>query len=263
MILSDEARFAYIHIPKCAGSTVRRWLRRHLEHDPRFNDYVEVPGAGRLQGSHLPLDVLRAHFPAEFEKLGRYHTATVVRDPLDRFASAFAQHQRLFHGRNTGLMSRAEIDREFAVLAGRLAAGEERRDPELMHFQAQHRFVRLDGRVVVREIYPFERVDALIASLAERLSIPRPRETQVNVRRRHRLPLAGGLLHSGKKAVQAVLPERAWRPLHDRALSLLTERAGDRPDFADGMRDFVREWYAQDFEIHRSAMADPHPGAVP
>lgn len=88
MIVSDTRKFVFIHNPKCAGTTVRRALMRHDTTGNFFWMFHEVDGR-RIDKAHLPMTALAALFPEYFERLGRYFTFVVVRNPYSRVISAF------------------------------------------------------------------------------------------------------------------------------------------------------------------------------
>jgi hypothetical protein len=63
MIVSSKHDFAFVHIPKCAGSTIRHPLRDKDDFGGRFYRSIEVPGLGLVNANHLPLNILQEHFP--------------------------------------------------------------------------------------------------------------------------------------------------------------------------------------------------------
>ena len=67
MIVSDSKRFLFIHIPKCAGNTVRNWLRRY---DTRSDFFwgIYAPFSNpqcAVDLSHITLPMLRRILGAE------------------------------------------------------------------------------------------------------------------------------------------------------------------------------------------------------
>jgi hypothetical protein len=59
MIVSDRHRFVFIHIPKCAGTSVRNVLEGFDETGGRFNTRIaDDPKFGRLDYTHLPLSIM-------------------------------------------------------------------------------------------------------------------------------------------------------------------------------------------------------------
>ncbi len=83
MILRHDLRVAFLHIPKCAGNSLRQLFKRGGEansttelwdyhYNRKLHRYVDL--------AHLPADDL-AHFKA-FRQLRRYRTVTVSRHPI-------------------------------------------------------------------------------------------------------------------------------------------------------------------------------------
>lgn len=255
MIFCPEARFVYLHIPKCAGTTLRKWLRSEgVSYDRRFTDVIDIPGFIPYNGTHLPLDILQAYFPQEFAAVCTFDSATVVRHPLARFASAFAQYQREFFQRNVDLLPQDTIRRDLDSLLTILQAGGERRDTRLVHFLRQVDFVELAGQRIVKDVYPVEQLELLVDQIADRFGLtsrPRP----ANVRRRARFPALAWPLHQAKLAARRILPEKTFRSLHSAALSSLTDKHSSTDDFMnDDIRAFVENHYQQDFILHAEAL---------
>ena len=94
VIISDKHRFAFIHIPKCAGSTVRTQLAGIDSYNGKFSEEGPHEHLGYTSWRHFPLQTLRDHFPEEFRKVMEYDSVAVVREPHERFASAIIQHIR-------------------------------------------------------------------------------------------------------------------------------------------------------------------------
>jgi len=257
MIIIEGSEFAFVHIPKCAGTTVRNWLSTQTGHDRRFDDYLEVPGRGRYHGAHLTLDVLRDAFPEELKKLRNYWTCTAVRDPFKRFLSAFSQYEREFHGRNVLLMTPEALQADLSELIVRLKKGEAKRDTELMHFLPQSDFIYLNGEKIVNDVIPIERMDVLIEKISKHLDILPPETRVANERRQSKIPMLKSVLYHAKKMSRVVLPESLWRKLHNMAIKLLTKKNDEQLDLGSlGVEAFVAEHYAKDAEIHRMALGD-------
>ena len=112
MILNQEYNLAYVHIPKCAGSTVKSQLRPIDQTQGRFERIEPHPVYGSLHTAHLPLWLLRALYPDDYEALRGCDAYTVVRDPFDRFQSALAQRIRQFHDRDPFELTPTELRKE-------------------------------------------------------------------------------------------------------------------------------------------------------
>ncbi len=139
----------FIHVPKCAGSALLdAWLG--------------------FQTGHVTAAEYRAADPRFFD---RAYVFAFVRDPVDRFVSAYDHIQ-------TGDLwpflpeMRAVVDRHGATLeavAAGLAA-----DSALLHlpwFAPQHSFLEIHGRLAVNRVFKTESFAADLATLAADTSI--------------------------------------------------------------------------------------------
>src|SRR5215469_2320355 len=122
MIIDDEHRVAFVHIPKCGGTSVRRQLAALDSCRGFFYDRRDHDALGRLDYCHIPLAFLAAHFRDAFDKVAAYSAFALVRDPHSRFVSATFQRLALFGGvrRTTATASEAlqEAERTIDWLSG-------------------------------------------------------------------------------------------------------------------------------------------------
>src|ERR1700744_524201 len=98
MIISDPHRFVFVHVPKCAGTSVRRALRAIDTSDGQFWRIGEHPEMGAVHFAHLTLPDLARYFPETLAKIRDYQSMAIIRDPRDRFFSAIFQRLREFRG---------------------------------------------------------------------------------------------------------------------------------------------------------------------
>jgi len=149
----DEVnRAAFIHIPKCGGTTVRTQLVnsggwRYL------NGMVQHPDLGLIFNDHVPLPFLRTYYPDEFNKLLSYDSFALVRDPHDRFASAIFQRIEAFGG-----VTRLRITKHHALAEAQsvmewLKARDKFCDAEYILFSRQTDYIMLDGEQVIHHVY--------------------------------------------------------------------------------------------------------------
>ena len=98
MIVDDAHEVAFVHIPKCGGTSVSRQLRLLDSNNEFFKDVRDHPALGRTHFSHLPLFFLREFYPETFDRIAAYRAFAIARDPYVRFASSTIQHLDEFRG---------------------------------------------------------------------------------------------------------------------------------------------------------------------
>lgn len=156
MILLRDAGIVILEIPKTATQALRAMLQGLAE--------VDFAGAAR----HVPVGrYLADHAAAAAAACGRMpETVAVVRDPLDRMAS---WHRYLARDRMAGHV-RSSASRGFAEF---VSAALDRTLPQFQSVGRQDRFVGWDGRrAAVDHLFAHDRLDALVAFLADRTGRP-------------------------------------------------------------------------------------------
>src|SRR5215468_7000541 len=96
MIICDDRQFAFVHIPKCAGTSIRRALRQADTTGEAFFRIADHPVMGLVHLAHLTLADLAEHYPDTLAQIARYRSMAIVRDPVERFYSAVFQRLREF-----------------------------------------------------------------------------------------------------------------------------------------------------------------------
>ena len=142
-------RCIFVHIPKCAGSSVEVSL------------YGKAGGHRTLAGYHLVLD------PEDFASFFKF---TFVRNPWDRLVSAycFLKNTELKGNRNWARQNLAAYDDFDAFVRGWVTPENVR---SYSHFRPQHHFVRLgERRPAVDFIGYYENLAADFAVLCEKLN---------------------------------------------------------------------------------------------
>ena len=266
-LICDRNRFAYVHIPKSAGTSLSVALRPYLDPDERFlgarpdpetgeRAYLSHPVLGRVNGPHVPLAMMRDHFPDAFAKLAAYPAYALAREPGPRFASAVAQHVREFRGGEIHALAPEEVE---AVVEECMAAL--RQDPvnpglTYMHLLRQADFVWLDGERITDFVYPMEALGEMTRDISGRFGFP------LELRRRSNTtaaPLTGRMaaLQKGLARVsKTLLPARLHKRMRERTRRLERQRASSMTAavFATGrVRAFVADFYAPDAELHAKA----------
>lgn len=159
MIISDDHRFVFVHVPKCAGTSFRRALRTIDTSDGEFWRIGEHPEMGKVHFAHLTLSDLTQYFPVTFARVCDYQSMAIVRDPRDRFFSAIFQRLREFRGQGQSAITPAMVEAEAEAIQRYLESGPERLDLEHVHFNRQCDFIELDGRRIVRQVFTLDRME--------------------------------------------------------------------------------------------------------
>jgi hypothetical protein len=267
MIVSRAHDFGFVHIGKCAGSTIREQLRDIDDLGQRFYRTTHVEGLGKINGNHVPLQWLARYFPDDLAALRSVTSYTVTREPLDRFVSSVAQRLRA-DGAEPGDMKPADLLAAGQRIASDLAAsGEGLPAIKYTIFMRQTEYVHLDGEKVVDRVYPMESLAALFAEMEARHGLSLIRDKVWNPTVTYRLPGSSGPLKRMKDVAKKVLPMKSYVALREagvkafttRGVPKLTEALAGSPE----IREFVAAYYAGDARLHADALASVPPPSRP
>ncbi len=258
MILSDRYHFVFIHIPKCAGTSVRGAVLPYHDADERFLKTVEQhPDLGEIDFRHLPLSLLRDLDPEAFEKLKLYDSYALVRDPFQRFRSAMAQRAKMYLGKEFAQLDdheiRVEIDGVMAYLRTEPAVIA----PEFIHFSRQSDFVQLRGERLVRHLYPVERVDLFVQALGRHIGEDELRVGHANKTTVFRHPQMKQVVQTSSALARRLLPEPVHETLRKSARRVLMKpgTTADLPILSEApVRDFIGSYYADDIALHQEVL---------
>lgn len=257
MIIDDEHRMVFVHIPKCGGTSVKRNLGEFDSSRGGFRRKSDHPTLGTIHLSHIPLRFLKVFYFEEFEKVAAYQAFALTRDPLDRFASATFQRLMEFRG-----IPRMSITSEMAVKEARavtewLNDRDEFCDLEYIHFSRQIDYVELDGRRIVENVFALENIAGLAEAMERLVGVTFDPDFRENTN-----------FASGNHLINIL---RAAKPVYSRLTSwefreqvLLRLRQWDllSPNslYRDFRRDrhiakFVEDYYSKDFDLYRTALS--------
>jgi hypothetical protein len=260
MIICPTHGFVFVHIPKCAGSSVRGQI---VHCDPAHVELGRAgthPVLGTIDYGHIPLDQLRVHFPEHYAAVRDLDAFAVLRDPLARFGSALRQVLWQYEKRPMTLIPPDELRemtlRMLDTVAAEIAAPSHR----FIFFMRQDRFVFDEGRQVTRHLIPLDLVPDFIGYLSRRTGVPMETGARANqnVDLRVKGPV-GKLAFGVNHVLRATLPRGLHARIKDGALKVLStkrsaaEAAGvlDLPE----LRDFVADHYAGDIRLYEAVMA--------
>lgn len=263
MIINHDFRIAFLHIPKCAGTTVRRPLES-------LNQWQEAgppwrrahPNLGMVDYAHLPLAVLRAHFPDAFASVVDYRAFALVRDPYSRFASSVSERIRWGEGALLAKLSPAELKKSLDESIDYLS-----RQPSsscclplgYIHFQRQSDYIVLDGEPLVDAVYPVERVAQLreevgacigaAGSKMPEFAASPPHANAALMYRNEGLRCAHRVVGPLMARLRRVLPASASKRM-DRWMYVHRDQCAHSLFESEYVRDFVSSYYADDLELY-------------
>lgn len=256
MIISDKFRFAFVHIPKCAGVSVKKALVPIDGCASAFSRIGDHPVLGRIHFAHIPLDALAAHWPDHFAKVADYRSVAIVRDPSDRFVSAIFQRLREFKGFDQSKITPEVVDAEAREVISYLEKDPDWLDLEHVHFNRQTAFVSLAGKPVVRHVFALHQLDRA-ADFIESCTGVRIADEKLNRSLEFSFQPLKPLVAALRRPLATILPLSARNAIRDRLVKSGFYGTIDRERFfRPGSRidSFLREYYRSDFEIYQACV---------
>lgn len=175
MIINDQHKFCFIHIPKCAGMSVRGPLKAYDstngQFDGRVGNHSEL---GLLDYVHIPLLILKSHFIDEYNKVRDYYTFAVVRDPVERFSSSLTQRLKMYGSKTIMEYSKHDLMHEIDFCIEYLQTNKDKTilPPEFIHFQKQSSYIYCDGKQVVDKFFTVHQLETLFDELNKLTGVP-------------------------------------------------------------------------------------------
>lgn len=263
MIINKAHDFGFVHIPKCAGSTIRQQLRAQDDLKEKFYYSITLPGLGRINGNHVRLPVLEAYFPDDLEALRAVTSYAITREPMERFLSGVSQYLRA-RGDEPAELSENELQRVTAEIIQRLTADATKDDFDLTVFFPQVDYVFLNGERVVNHLYTMENIDQLFDAIETRHNLTLLRDKVWNPTVTYKIPQMSGGLKRLKDVAQRYLPMKAYVALRELGIRTLTTKGvpklHDTLSSDAQVRAFVSEHYAQDAQLYREACKQQNNG---
>lgn len=172
MIISDTHRFVFIHIPKCAGSSVRAVLKT-FDQKAIPGSLQQHPDFGVFDYGHIPLTILRDCFLPEYKKVRDYYSFAIMRDPFSRFPSSIKQRLGFHLNKKIKTMSkkeiRNEVDKTINLLEKYIDANI--LPAELIHFQKQKSYIFDGSERVVDAVYNINSIAEMLSDLEAKRSL--------------------------------------------------------------------------------------------
>jgi hypothetical protein len=260
VVIDDTHRLVFVHIPKCGGTSIRAALSAFDSLQGEFAKKGVHPILGPIFFGHLPLAFVERHYPSQWEKLLTYESLAVARDPFERFSSATIQRLKEFRGeidlKITTSMALNEAHKTIQWLSRRGTFC----DMEYIHFSRQIDYVELEGRRMVTNIFAIEHLAALATVLETRYGLHLDPE-----RRENATFASDNRLLARLRVAKPVYKRLTSWTFRERMLVLMRRLRLHTPTSLyeafrrdSQIRDFVEDYYADDFALHRAARAEPY-----
>ena len=263
MIIIREHQFAFVHIPKCAGISVRRQLQPLDDCAEDFRGVHDHPELGTIDRGHLPLSVVRQHFPQESELLRTFNTFAVLRNPVARFPSSLSQHLMMYGDKPVPEYSASELNARIETIIGTLESHPSEFLPlELTHFHKQIQYVFDEGQQVVNHVHRIDDMAAFWRDVETVLPDFSSEVQQTNETLFVKESLTGGLVKKLSPRIgmrlRSVIPRRAIDWAKRKMYVTRDERWSDVMNSQD-IQKFVASYYKEDFDLYESVVGEREP----
>ena len=270
-IASNELFF--VHIPKCAGMSVRQaltssggesWAAIAADLGVGENEAARVtergrgfkhPNLGWIHPAHLPLAAIESQMPKTWEVLNSSRGFGLTRDPRARFISALMQ--RLMEFKDTGNVRADDplVAAEAARVCEWLNGRESFSEIDYIHFARQADFANHRGRRILKAMFPIERIDILSRWIAT--------ECELNVEfahehsRRQPKPYVNTIQPLARLVARNLLPKILKEVLYSVWVNSrffeVSSKDYNSVKFNDDIENFISQYYRCDIELHAEA----------
>ncbi len=259
MIISHKHKFVFVHIPKCAGTSIRTQILKSDPDATALGKPGEHPVLGTIDYGHIALDLLRQHFPDHDRDLRAFQSFAVVRDPLERFGSALRQVLWQYEERPMTLIPPEELRQKTLEMLDRIAAEIDAPSAPFIFFARQDSFIFDQGEQVVDHLIPLPLVSDFITYMAQRTGTPMDSGMRANQNVNLRFKGVGALAYKVNGFLRARLPLGLHTAIRKAALGVLAakEDAAQASGVLDlpEVRAFVETHYQRDIALYAAVMS--------
>lgn len=252
MLISQRHKVAFVHIPKCGGSTVRHQFSEITDIGTEFAGVLNHPVLGRVRLGHLPLWALHDHYRDAFEALSHCHSFALCRDVFDRFESAVSQHLYLHQGQRINNFNLDEVLNASQNIIEKLRADDHLVSEEYCHFIRQADFIFFQGNKVIDTLYPLSEIGRLVEDLSAATGVAASTTLHSNQTLNFRSKGSEKIIRQLSGATKRLLPLQAHARVKKAAKSLFTRGGSRHKGFAQKdpeIAKFIKEYYAQDIVL--------------
>lgn len=268
-----ESNCFFVHIPKNGGQSVRNAMQRtgKLSFAPLAKDLgvdeavaeqtaeqgFTHPSLGSIHPAHLPLWAMRDAFPESWKVFESCTTLALTRDPRSRFMSALMQRLKEFSSAGAIRADDTIVTEESKRVCDWLSGQSRHADLEYVHFIRQVDFTDLDGVRRLDGVFPVSETEKAAEWLRETSGLDL--EIQHDHARREPKKWARGIQPIARFAANSLMPhsvKRALHPIWTKSGVFRNAAAGySSVDLGSDVEDFVKAYYAEDFNLHEEAIA--------
>lgn len=258
MIVSDRHNFAFVHIPKCAGTSVRKAILPFHDGGDFFLKTLEShPKYGELDYRHLPLGMLKKIDEDAFEKIRSHDSYAIVRDPYARFRSAISQRAKMYLDTELPKLTDDQLLEQIQSVMDYLNSNPDVIPSEYTHFIRQSEYVFLDGEQIVTNLFPLERIDEFFSAVCDKIGVADLDINHANQTRVLVHPALKHFVYAGSEFAEKLLPATMYDNLRkSMRRMLMTSPNGIEASVFDTplVREFVESYYEEDVALHKKIL---------
>lgn len=260
MIVSPSHRFVFVHVPKCAGTSVRTQIEACDADHIAMAQPGPHPELGRIDYGHVPLALLREYFPENYAYLDDFTSFAILRDPLTRFGSSLRQTLWRYEQKPMTLIDPENLRTRALEIMDDLTREIDAPSARMIFFARQRDFVFDGVDRKVDHLVPIEHVSAFIAYLSHKTGTPMDTERRSNQNVDLRAKWLGPLAFQVNGFLRARLPLGLHARIKDMALGVLASpgSAAETSGLLEMLevQAFVAEHYAEDLALYQQAQAE-------
>lgn len=261
MYIFPKSNLAYIHIPKCGGTSLKKLLMNTevCEHNNWLLNSREKMADGNIVDlSHLTLAQIFHYFPDVFEKLLHMSVFTMIRDPKERIFSSIFQSIRMYgDSKAMNTENRTELIRQTDHL---LDTVKKHFDNDcnlpyhLVHFNRQRDYVYFQDTQIVNNIFLLDYDVELLRWINMRMNtghVNLPKENFSQKQSGYLVKTMQQVAKATPRPVKTFLKTRANLSLHklEKRMARPLDLRGILKD-SNNLMGFVDDYYREDLKLY-------------